>query len=567
VPEAQQHRRYVAAESHDRRQEIGMGWVRDSRVGQRLGAAFGLVALLLVAVAVVGLWGSARQESSAKDLGHDIGALGDVAQLKYLAADFNGWQTAYGFDAVRSPGSPIDDSKGSRKRFLDSAHAFGAELDIAQASSVAAEDKRDIDALRTDFDRFMTVDDQVVALYRQHTTKAADQANDLVLGEELTLFDRIVAAADRLEKRTNKDAAASIKRASDVSGRSRTVTLTVGALALLLAVVLAVLITRSLTRPLRRTVSLLREVAAGDLRGRLHDNAQDEVGQMGVALNETLERMSQTVAGISASSTTLSSASEELSAVSQQMSSTAEETAVQSDAVSAAAEQVSGNVQSVAAGAEELGASISEIAKNTSEAARVAAQAVAAAETTNATVLRLGSSSAEIGEVVKVITAIAEQTNLLALNATIEAARAGEVGKGFAVVASEVKELARRTAGSSEEISRKIATIQDDTRDAVEAIGQITAIIQQINDIQTVIAAAVEEQAATTNEIGRSVTEAAQGSGEIARNISGVAESARTTTQGANETHRAAEQLARLSTELLELVGRFRLETAGGGQR
>ena len=544
-----------------------MAWVRDSRVGQRLGAAFGIVTLLLVAVAGVGLWGSSSQESSTKELSDDVHSLQAVSELKYIAADFNGWQTAYGFDAVRAPESPIDDAKGSRKRFLDSAQSFASELEIAQDSSVADEDKKDMEVLRTEFDRFMTVDDQVVALYREGSKKSVDQASDLVLGEELKIFDRIVAAADRLETKTEKDAAASAKSAEDVSSRSRTVTLTVGALALLLAIVLAVLITRSLTRPLRRAVALLRDVAAGDLSGRLQDNAQDEVGQLGIALNETLDRMSQTVAGISASSTTLSSASEELSAVSQQMSSTAEETAVQSDAVSAAAEQVSGNVQSVAAGAEELGASISEIAKNTSEAARVAAQAVSAAVTTNATVLRLGTSSAEIGEVVKVITGIAEQTNLLALNATIEAARAGEVGKGFAVVASEVKELARRTAGSSEEISRKIATIQEDTRDAVEAIGQITAIIQQINDIQTVIAAAVEEQAATTNEIGRSVTEAAQGSGEIARNISGVAESARTTTQGANETHRAAEQLARLSTELLELVGRFRLESAGGGRR
>ena len=540
-----------------------MAWVRDSRVGQRLGAAFGIVTLLLVAVAGVGLWGSSSQESSTKELSDDVHSLQAVSELKYIAADFNGWQTAYGFDAVRAPESPIDDAKGSRKRFLDSAQSFASELEIAQDSSVADEDKKDMEVLRTEFDRFMTVDDQVVALYREGSKKSVDQASDLVLGEELKIFDRIVAAADRLETKTEKDAAASAKSAEDVSSRSRTVTLTVGAL----AIVLAVLITRSLTRPLRRAVALLRDVAAGDLSGRLQDNAQDEVGQLGIALNETLDRMSQTVAGISASSTTLSSASEELSAVSQQMSSTAEETAVQSDAVSAAAEQVSGNVQSVAAGAEELGASISEIAKNTSEAARVAAQAVSAAVTTNATVLRLGTSSAEIGEVVKVITGIAEQTNLLALNATIEAARAGEVGKGFAVVASEVKELARRTAGSSEEISRKIATIQEDTRDAVEAIGQITAIIQQINDIQTVIAAAVEEQAATTNEIGRSVTEAAQGSGEIARNISGVAESARTTTQGANETHRAAEQLARLSTELLELVGRFRLESAGGGRR
>ena len=118
---------------------------------------------------------------------------------------------------------------------------------------------------------------------------------------------------------------------------------------------------------------------------------------------------------------------------------------------------------------------------------------------------------------VKVITSIAEQTNLLALNATIEAARAGEAGKGFAVVANEVKELAKETAKATEDISRKIDAIQGDTAEAVKAIKEIRGIIGQVNDIATTIASAVEEQTATTNEIGRNVAEAAQGDGDIAQ--------------------------------------------------
>jgi methyl-accepting chemotaxis protein len=312
---------------------------------------------------------------------------------------------------------------------------------------------------------------------------------------------------------------------------------------------------------LRRNVDLMVEVvkaaAAGDLTKSVAIRRDDAIGQMAKGLSGFLGDLRQSVSSIAHNAQALAGAAEELTSNSQQMGANADETAAQANVVSAASEQVSKNVQTVATGAEEMGASIREIAKSANEAAKIATAAVKVAETTNATISKLGESSAEIGKVIKVITSIAEQTNLLALNATIEAARAGEQGKGFAVVANEVKELAKETARATEDISRKIETIQADTEGAVSAIAQIGHVINQINDISSTIASAVEEQSATTNEIGRNVAEAAKGSSEIAANITGVATAANSTRDGAGNTLQASASLAKMASELQALVNQF----------
>jgi methyl-accepting chemotaxis protein len=316
--------------------------------------------------------------------------------------------------------------------------------------------------------------------------------------------------------------------------------------------------------------SILEVVSAaadGDLTQEITVGGADAVGQMGEGLAKFFTDLRQSISSIGQTATSLSSASEELTMVSQQMSANAEETSAQANTVSGATQQVSQNLHSVATGAEEMTATVQSIASNATEAAKVAGEAVKTAHSANATVAKLGESSAEIGQVIKVITSIAQQTNLLALNATIEAARAGEAGKGFAVVANEVKELAKQTAKATEDISQKITAIQEDTKRAVESIGSITGIINQINDISGTIATAVEEQSATTNEMSRNVTEAAKGSGDISQNIQGVAQAAESTTRGAQDAQKAAQQLSEMATQLRGLVERFKVDAVESGDK
>jgi len=345
--------------------------------------------------------------------------------------------------------------------------------------------------------------------------------------------------------------------AKDTSSRSIFTIFLITGLSMLLLSTIGFFTVRGIVAPVQELAEKSHRVAQGDLRATVEVRSSDEIGVLAGAFNTMVGNLKQAMVDVQDNAESLGEAAYTMASVSDQMGTNAEETSSQADVVASAAEQVNNNVQNVATGAEELTASIREVAGNAAEAANVATEAVEAAKTTNVTVGKLGESSTEIGNVIKVITSIAQQTNLLALNATIEAARAGEAGKGFAVVANEVKELAKQTASATEDISQKIEAIQGDTKNAVSAIDQIGTIINRINDIQSTIASAVEEQSATTNEIARNINEAARGSAEIAQNIAGVATAAQGTATGAAETQESVGGLTQMATELQELVSQF----------
>ncbi|TFI51483.1 methyl-accepting chemotaxis protein [Mastigocladus laminosus UU774] len=314
----------------------------------------------------------------------------------------------------------------------------------------------------------------------------------------------------------------------------------------------------NLTERIKSINEVTLAVAQGNLSGSIEATTTGEFQQLSDNANQMIHSLRSSIRQMADVATAVASSAEELTAVSKEMTENAKQTAEQATSASASAEQVSQNTITVVTAVEEMNVSIREIAKTVAEGTKVANEAVKTADRTNETIDKLGQSSVEIGKVIKVINSIAGQTNLLALNATIEAARAGDAGRGFAVVANEVKELAKQTANATEDISQRIEAIQSDTKGAVAAITQITSIINRINDLQSAIASAVEEQTATTNEIARNIAEAAKGTSDIAKNIGIVALNAQSTTIGGSNTSDAATELARMAVDLQKVVNNFK---------
>ncbi|NAZ75797.1 HAMP domain-containing protein [Kineococcus sp. T13] len=526
--------------------------LRDLSVSKKITSSFLLLCVLCATIAGVGLVQLAQAQERLRTVSAESvtgqQTLGQVrTQFQRATKDLFALALVPSADAQTTFEETLADVQGTWQDFRDSGPEVPAEqldaVDAALADYAAGTQVLVQLALAGDQREFMaTREDESIAV-------SAGGIGHSVVNDSL---QAVQDTATAVAAQDAADGAAAYRAA-------RLLVLAVTAGAVLAAVALSVVISRSIAGPLGRTRRVAEALAAGRLDERVEVTGRDEVGLTAQALNTALDQVSGTIRTIGHSVQSLQGASDSLADVAERLSAGAGESSSQADVVLLASGDIAVNVSTVAAAGDEMSAAIREIAASTADASAVATAAVASAEDARTTIERLSVSSREIGEVVKLITSIAEQTNLLALNATIEAARAGEMGKGFAVVAGEVKELAQQTARATEEIVGRVNATQTDAASAAAAITEITEVIARIDGLQATIAAAVEEQSATTSEMVRNVTEVSNGSQEITNNISGIASAASRTTADAGATRAAADEVSGAAQELRAAVSAFRL--------
>ncbi|ART80183.1 methyl-accepting chemotaxis protein [Oceanisphaera avium] len=346
-------------------------------------------------------------------------------------------------------------------------------------------------------------------------------------------------------------------------------------IAIAVALVVAYLLAQSIVRPLRETVANLQDIAEGegDLTQRLNEAGNDELSQLAAVYNVFVDKIQDLIRQVSDATNQMATSTEELSHIASESKEGALAQRDHTSQVATAMHQMTVSIQEIAANtnqaasrAEDTTATTDQgraaVTRNVTTIDELAQEVLAAAQT----IQQLEQQSNDIGQVLEVIGDIADQTNLLALNAAIEAARAGEQGRGFAVVADEVRSLAQRTQQSTGEIEKIVQSIQGSTQNVVLAmernrlktdsavteanttadrLGDIKVSVDAIHDMNTQVAAAVEEQSHVAEDVNRSIN-----------TISDIAEQSE---QSVGQTAQASQELARLASQLQTLVGRFKI--------
>ena len=347
------------------------------------------------------------------------------------------------------------------------------------------------------------------------------------------------------------------------------------AMVVVIALVIGIFVGRSVTTPLKRVSNIMREIAdgEGDLRQRLPDEGKDELAELGRRFNAFVVKIQNTMREVGATTDQVASAAEELSRVANETRASVQEQGSETDQIASAINEMAATIQQISGNANEVESAASDADRMAREGGETISSAQGAVnqlseeiQDTAKIIDALAEKSDDIQQVLDVIHAVTEQTNLLALNAAIEAARAGEHGRGFSVVADEVRQLARRSAESADQIREMIDGFVTESKASVERMNtsrkRSTETVERINhatDALNTIKTSVGQIHDQVTQIATAAEQQSQVAEEINQNVVRIVDAAQRSDTGVTQTNEASHELARLGESLRELVGQFKV--------
>jgi len=502
---------------------------KNMKIGMRLGLGFGLVLVLLSAIAFIGI-------TRLADLN---GKIENIINDKYpMTVDANGIRNKVNLvaRAARDILMEKDADKVEKQlgRIMDADKSIKEDMEKLSQTIKSEKGKELLKGISDARASYIAGQDKFLEYVKEGKR---DLATNLILGDMSKLQATYFDAVENLIEYQGKLMDEGGKQATEAYDAARTIMLALGIVAALLGAAIALWVTRSITKPINEAVAVANQLAEGDLNARIEVTSSDETGKLLQAMKNMVGKLSLIITDVRSAADNLSSASEEVSATAQSLSQASSEQAASVEETSASIEQMSASISQNTENAKVTDGMASKAAKEATEGG----------EAVKETVTAMKSIADKIG----IIDDIAYQTNLLALNAAIEAARAGEHGKGFAVVAAEVRKLAERSQVAAQEIGEVAKGSVDLAEKAGKLLDEMVPSINKTSDLVQEITAASEEQSSGVGQINTAMSQLNQ---ITQQNASSSEELAAT-----------AEEMSSQAEQLQQSMSFFRLESGTGG--